>query len=177
MYSENLDIYRDPRWIQLAVKPTNYKTGLSSMVFIIGSTSTMSVDRSVYFALENKDIIDAAGNLRFDGSTIRPNALGQLYSHWRAFSTVNSSNITFWDYYGGIVVPSTVTAPAASPTWNRDSGTDYDMAPYAFSFLEDAISFTYCGVGITRPFYYIGARTNFADQSDQYYIAQSSASA
>lgn len=177
VYSENLDIYRDPRWIQLAVKPTNYKTGLSSMVYIIGATSTMSVDRSVYFALENKDIIDVAWNLRFDGSTIRPNALWQLYSHWRAFSTVNSSNITFWDYYGGIVVPSTVTAPAASPTWNRDSWTDYDMAPYAFSFLEDAISFTYCWVGRTRPFYYIGARTNFADQSDQYYIAQSSSSA
>lgn len=30
------------------------------MVFIIGSTSTVDVDRSMYFALENKDIIDAA---------------------------------------------------------------------------------------------------------------------
>lgn len=174
VYSENLDIYRDPRWIQLAVKPTNYKTGLSSMVYIIGSTSTADVDRSMYFALENKDIIDAAWNLRFDGSTIRPNALWQQYSHWRAFSTVNSSNITFWDYYGWIVVPSSVSAPAASPAWARDTGTDYDMAPYAFSFLEDNIGATYCWVGKTRPFYYIGSRTLFADQSDHFYINQTS---
>lgn len=174
VYSENLDIYRDPRWIQLAVKPTNYKTALPSMVYIIGATSTMSVDRSVYFALESKDIIDATWTLRFDGSTIRPNALWQLYSHWRWFATINSSNITFWDYYGGIVVPSSVSTPAASPAWSRDSGTDYDMAPYAFSFLEDAIGATYCSTGWTRPFYTIGSNLFFWDTANQYNITQSS---
>lgn len=174
VYSENLDIYRDPRWIQLAVKPTNYKTALPSMVYIIGTTSTMSVDRSVYFALESKDIIDAAWNLRFEGSTIRPNAVWELYSHWRWFATVNSSNITFWDFYGGIVVPSSVSAPAASPTWNRDTGTDYDLAPYAFSFIENAISATYCSTGWTRPFYTIGSNLFFWDQANQYNITQTS---
>ncbi len=63
MYAENLDPYRDPRWIQLAVKPTNYKTGLADMVYIIGSAygsvNPDTLPRNIYFALENKDIYDA----------------------------------------------------------------------------------------------------------------------
>ena len=77
MYSENLDIYRDPRYIQLAVKPTNYQTAITDMVYVMADSGTLITTNStnIYYALENKDIIDSAGNLRFDGSTIRPNAL------------------------------------------------------------------------------------------------------
>lgn len=31
MYSENLDIYRDPRYIQLAVKPTLIVSGVADL--------------------------------------------------------------------------------------------------------------------------------------------------
>lgn len=62
MYSENLDIYRDPRYIQLAVKPTNYQTAITDMVYVMADTGTSitSSSRNVIYALENKDIIDSA---------------------------------------------------------------------------------------------------------------------
>ena len=47
------------------------------MVYLMADSGTLITTNStnIYYALENKDIIDSAGNLRFDGSTIRPNAL------------------------------------------------------------------------------------------------------
>ena len=178
VYSENLDIYRDPRYIQLAVKPTNYQTAITDMVYVMADTGTSitSSSRNVIYALENKDIIDSAWNLRFNGSTIRPNALWQQYSHWRATTLISSQSITFWDFYGGINVPRTVFTPAAPSTWQRDSGTDYLWDDYAFSFIEDALWVTYCSAGWTRPFYTIGSGLFFGDEADQYNIKQTSQS-
>lgn len=175
VYAENLDPYRDPRWIQLAVKPTNYQTAITDMVYLMADSGTSITTNStnIYYALGNKDIIDSAWNLRFDGSTIRPNALWQLYSHWRAFSFISDA-ISFWDFYGGILIPKAVQWPAASPTWQRDSGWVYDWEPYAFSFIWDAIGATYCSTGWTRPFYTKGLRTLFGDEADQYYIDKTS---
>lgn len=165
VYSENLDIYREPRYIQLAVKPTNYKTGLTDMVYLIatGQGSDMSVDREVYFALENKDIIDASWVVRFDGSTIRP--YSGLFSHWRSSFKVGNG-LTFWDFVNGIFVPLNVTAPASVPDWNRNTW-DLDWTNYAVSLG---------GNGETRPYYTIGNQTFFGETNDHVNIAITSAS-
>lgn len=156
MYSENLDIYRDPRWIQLAVKPTNYKTALPDMVYIIGNASNSSdmttAERDIWFAFENKDIYDAAGTLRYDGSTLRP-ANTSNNGHWRAFALIPpTNNATFWDYNEGIFIPYFVNTPAAAVPWYRDDPLYSAVwTPYAFP-METAVL---ASTGMTRPFYNI----------------------
>lgn len=168
VYSENLDIYRDPRWIQLAVKPTNYKTGLADMVYIIGNASnasdTVTSERDIWFAFENKDIYDAAWTLRYDGSTLRP-ANTSNNGHWRAFALIPpTNNATFWDYNEGIFVPYTVVPPA-NATWFRDDVLyTADWEDYAFPMETGSLAST----GMTRPFYQIGDGMFFWDSQDHY---------
>lgn len=73
---------------------------MPGFVNIIGDTgvdiTAASVDNKIFFALENKDIIDALGTLRFDGSTARP---ASTFYTWRGFARI-SSGISFWDYKG-----------------------------------------------------------------------------
>ena len=170
VYSENLDIYREPRWIQLAVKPTNYKTGLSGMVYIIGNASnasdTVTSQRDIWFAFENKDIYDAAWTLRYDGSTLRP-ANSSNNGHWRGFALIPPTNgATFWDYNEGIFVPYTVVPPA-NATWFRDDPAYTAVwTDYTFPMETGSLAST----GMTRPFYNIGANTFFGDSADHYDI-------
>lgn len=159
VYSENLDIYRDPRWVQLAVKPTNYKTGLTDMVYLIGTSylDDMSDDTRVFFALENKDIIDASWVVRYDGSTLRPLS---THSHWRTFFTIGNG-LTFWDFINWIFIPLDITSPASVPDWNRNTG-DTDWTTRAVSLG---------GNGYTRPAYTIGNQVFFGQSDDHYNIA------
>lgn len=152
VYSENLDIYRDPRWIQLAVKPTNYKTGLADMVYIIGSAygsvNTDTAPRNVYFALENKDIYDAEWTLRYDGSTLMPN---DPRGTWRAFLSIpNSNGVAFLDYQWGAFIPYFVNTPAAASTWFRDNDAySDDWSPYTL----DMQAYWLVSNALTRPSY------------------------
>jgi hypothetical protein len=168
VYSENLDIYRDPRWIQLAVKPTNYKTALPDMVYIIGNANTASnpdtTPRNIWFALENKDIIDAEGTLRYDGSTLQPLSTN---SHWRAFWLVPPLNwAMFQDYVGWRFIPAFVTTPA-NPTWYRDDDAyGDDWSPYALNTQSYQIGWNW----ETKPTYRIGDGIFFCNSQDQYNI-------
>ena len=158
VYSENLDIYRDPRCIQLAVKPTIYKTALTDMVYLIGTSSLddMSNNAKVYFALENKDIVDAAWTVRYDGSTLRPLL---THGHWRTFFTV-WNGLTFWDFTNWIFIPLDIAWPASSPDWNRNTGsTDWTTRAVSLG-----------GNGYTRPTYTIGNQVFFWQDDDQYNI-------
>lgn len=170
VYSENLDIYRDPRCIQLAVKPVNYKTGLPSFVNIIGDTGIDitgdNIDNQIFFAMENKDIIDALWTLRFDGSTARPFA---TYYTWRNFVLLPWSGLVFWDYVNGIFVPFEVTPAASDPAWIRD-----ELAYEQDWTTDKAFDMTgqWLGtVGITRPVYTIGNSVFFGDSQDHWNIA------
>lgn len=162
VYSENLDIYRDPRCIQLAVKPTIYKTALPDMVYIIGNNSNAATNqRDIWFALENKDIIDATWTLRYDGSTLKPN---NPNGSWRWFLIVPPRNdVIFFDYARGIFVPYTVTTPA-NPTWFRDDPA-YTAVWTDYAFLLDG---QFSGAGITIPTYRIWATVWFWDAQNQY---------
>ena len=164
VYSENLDIYRDPRYIQLAVKPTNYKTGLADMVYIIGSAyggvNPDTLPRNIYFALENKDIYDAEWTLRYDGSTLMPN---NPTGTWRGFLSIpNSYGIAFLDNQGGIFVPYQVNPPAAA-LWNRDNNIySADWSPYAL----DMQAYSLVSNALTRPSYTKWPNVYTTDNSD-----------
>lgn len=177
VYSENLDIYRDPRWIQLAVKPTNYKTALPDMVYIIGNASNASNPdlnpRDIWFAFENKDIYDAEWTLRYDGSTLQPLIEN---SHWRAFWLVPPTRwAMFQDYVGWRFIPYFVDTPAASSVWYRDDGSwpyqGDNWQPYAINTQSYQIGWNW----ETKPSYQIGSYVFFANSQDQYNIEVTSA--
>lgn len=107
------------------------------MVYLIASNSSITEDgKFTTFALENKDIIDANGAMRYEGSVYRPDDNNNpFYSHWRAFQVISDSGFSFWDYYGGIYIPAVVGTPAAPSTWTRDD--EFDWQTYAFSFIQD----------------------------------------
>jgi hypothetical protein len=105
------------------------------MVYIIGDYSgganTVTGQRDIWFALENKDIIDAEGTLRYDGSTLKPkNTSGT----WKGFLRVPPTNgAIFFDFNRGIFVPYFVDTPASATPWYRDNPLyTADWEDYAF---------------------------------------------
>jgi hypothetical protein len=144
------------------------------MVYIIGNNSynanTVTNERDIWFALENKDIIDAEGTMRYQGSVLRP-ANTSNNGHWRAFELIPSgSNATFWDYNEGIFIPFTVTTPA-NPTWFRDDNAYTDnWEDYTYEMNNG----NFASVGASRPFYQIGDSIFFGDSQDQWNIAVTS---
>ena len=174
VYSENLDIYRDPRYIQLAVKPTNYKTALPDMVYIIGtafgSVNTDTAQRNIWFALENKDIYDAEWTLRYDGSTLQPLTAN---GHWRSFWLVPpTNNAMFQDAVGWRFIPYYVGTPASASAWYRDNDAySDDWSSYALNTQSYQIGWNW----ETKPTYRIGDGVFFWNSQDQYNIVVTSA--
>lgn len=166
VYSENLDIYRDPRYIQLSVKPVNYKTGLQDLVVLIGSafwfTDPDTTPRNIYFAFENKDIYDAEWTLRYEWSVTDP--LNPRWI-WRSFifGIPSTNGIAFLDYQWGRFIPYFVDEPAATPEWYRDdSAYSPDWTPYALDMQSNSLVFNW----ITKPVYNIGSSIFTADNID-----------
>lgn len=171
VYSENIDIYRDPTKIQLATLPVNYKTALPWFVSLIADSWAdidSTYENQIYFALENKDIIDALGTTRFDGSTARPIA---TYNSWRGFMFFDSA-VVFFDQSGWIFVPFRVTAPAASPTWDRDNVAH--AQDWTTNYAYDLVGIT--SQWVLRPTYTIGDAQFFTDNADHYNIDVTSSS-
>lgn len=141
VYSENLDIYRDPRWIQLAVKPTLVVSWVSDlpiqMVYL--GTDEMWVNRESILVLDNKNIVDTEWDIRYEWSTLRP--VATQYRWLNAFVTVDNA-ILFPDYGGGILVPSNVDTPASwGADWSRDTDskvwTPFALPMGSYSLLSN----------------------------------------
>lgn len=167
VYSENLDIYRDPRCIQLAGKPTLFLSGLPDLASIMLTLSTLwppTTDRKTVFALENKDIVDAVWDLRYPGSTLRP--LDQNYGRWRAAGILSGGHNVFLDWQSGIIIPQQVYPPASwALQWSRDSDAK-DWTNKAA--VMDTLWLLYNGE--TKPILKIGNDTFIADNQDIYSI-------
>lgn len=131
-------------------------------------------ERNIWFAFENKDIYDAAGTLRYDGSTLRP-ANTDNNGHWRAFALIPpTNNAMFCDYNEGIFIPYYVGTPAASPEWYRDDVL-YSAVWTPYAFEMDQVGANLAATGMTRPFYQIGDGMFFGDSQDQYNAVVTSA--
>lgn len=179
VYSENIDIYRDPRKIQLAVKPESFLTWMPWLALIMAEERSIDANsRETYYCMENKDIIDWELDMRFEGSVLRPKwpgaPIADSSGNWRAFLQLwVNQPMFFFDYEGWILVPNYVWPPASDPQWYRIDGTK-DWTNYAFDIVFDTTGTTLSQYWRQRPVYFIWGSYFFADDSDHRNIVRTS---